>query len=76
MPKSWHPGRARYALRMNPSPKAVVICSVLERDAESTADRVAGAPAGCALVGIRADHLRAAEVDGLEALLPEARASR
>jgi 3-dehydroquinate dehydratase/shikimate dehydrogenase len=35
----------------------VVVCSVLERDAEATLSRLDGVPEGCGLCEIRADHL-------------------
>jgi len=43
----------------------LVICSILETTPEGTRRRLRGAPAGCALVEIRGDHLRAAEIDSL-----------
>jgi 3-dehydroquinate dehydratase/shikimate dehydrogenase len=42
-----------------------VVCSILEPDAAATARRLREAPAGCALVEIRADRLRAGEIAGL-----------
>jgi 3-dehydroquinate dehydratase/shikimate dehydrogenase len=42
-----------------------VVCSVLERDAGDASSRVSSAPSGCALVELRADRLRAGEVEGL-----------
>jgi len=39
-----------------------VVCSVLERDVAATWDRLERAPRGCALVEIRADHLRPEEI--------------
>lgn len=47
--------------------KPVVLCSILEPNVERTRSRMGGAPAGCALLEIRADHLRADEVTALVA---------
>jgi len=59
----------------------LVICSVLEADADASSTRIEEAPGGCALVELRADCLRAAEVEGLvrragRALIVTARARR
>ncbi len=43
----------------------MVICSIREPSAEGTSRRLGQVPAGCGLVEIRADHLRADEVEGL-----------
>jgi len=42
-----------------------VVFSILEEGAEATLARMREAPRGCGLVEIRADHLRAAEVEGM-----------
>jgi len=44
------------------SPRPSVICSILERDAFRTLRSIALAPAGCELLELRADHLRAEEI--------------
>jgi 3-dehydroquinate dehydratase/shikimate dehydrogenase len=40
----------------------VVICSILERTVDRMLDSAAAAPPGCALIEIRADHLRSEEI--------------
>jgi 3-dehydroquinate dehydratase / shikimate dehydrogenase len=51
-------------------PEPAVVLSLLESDAPATERRLEQVPAGCTLVEIRADRLRADEVAGLVRLAP------
>ena len=53
------------AAHPDPDPHGLVVCSILERDAERTERRLEQAPSGCGLVEIRGDHLRPADLSGL-----------
>ena len=53
------------AAHPDPDSHGLVVCSILERDAERTERRLEQAPSGCGLVEIRGDHLRPADLSGL-----------